>query len=312
MDLGQLTNQIGLIFALMLVGVLINKLGFMHPQTANDLTNILLYIVSPCLIVGAFEQDYSASRFHQLLLVTLGIIIFYIVEIILAKLIFNHVKDENLQRTVKYGSIYSNAGFMGVPLASTLFGNAGIFFAVASLAGFNIFSWTHGVSLFKTDNRSKTTGQTIREIVLNPNIIAIILGLILFIYSIQIPKPVHEVIHYVSSINTPLSMIVIGNSLGNIKLNRQLFNPHLWLAIVLRNVLFPMVAIIVLHLLSVSNVALFTTVVMAACPTAGLVVLFTLQAKGDTSPAVALMSTSTILSLVTIPIVFAMTQIPLF
>jgi predicted permease len=305
-QLGQLTNQIVLMFVLMLIGVLINKLGFMHPQTSNDLTNILLYIVSPCLIIGAFEQTYSADRMKQLLLVCGGIFIFYIIEIIVAQVSFSKISNINLRRITKYGSIYSNAGFMGVPLTSALFGNTGVFFAVASLAGFNIFSWTHGVSLFKTSSHETDHWQNFREIMVNPNIIAIFVGLIIFLLSYQLPGPVNQIVHYVSSINTPLSMIVIGNSLANIHISRQLLDWHLWLALFFRNILFPILAIIVLQLLTVSGVALYTTVLMAACPAAGLVVLFTLQAYGDTSPAVALMSLSTILSLVTIPLVFAL------
>lgn len=126
MDLGQLTSQIVLMFVLMLIGVLINKLGFMHPQTSNDLTNILLYIVSPCLIIGAFEQSYSPSRLKQLMLVVIGIVVFYIIEIIVAKFTFGRLSNINLQRITQYGSIYSNAGFMGIPLTSALFGNAGV------------------------------------------------------------------------------------------------------------------------------------------------------------------------------------------
>ncbi|MCH4163873.1 MAG: AEC family transporter [Lentilactobacillus diolivorans] len=305
MALGQLTNQIVLMFCLMLVGVLINKLNFMHSQTSSDLTNILLYVVSPCLIIGAFEQKYSANRMRQLLLVCLGIAIFYIIEIMIAKLAFGRIKSHNLRRIAQYGSIYSNAGFMGVPLTSALFGNSGVFFAVASLAGFNIFSWTHGVSLFKDKATTNDRWQNLREIIINPNIIAIILGLIIFSVSYQLSRPVNEVVHYVSSINTPLSMIVIGNSLANIKISRQLIDWHLWLALVFRNLIFPVVAILVLTLLGVSGIALDTTILMAACPVAGIVVLFTLQAKGDASPAVALMSLSTVLSLITIPLVFA-------
>ncbi len=306
MDLGQLTNQIVLMFLLMLVGVIINKLGFMRPETSNDLTNILLYIVSPCLIIGAFEQPYSINKLYQLLLVCGGIGLFYLVEIIIARLTFGRISNLNLRRITQYGSIYSNAGFMGVPLTSALFGNAGVFFAVASLAGFNIFSWTHGVSLFKTPNKETNRWQNFREIILNPNIVAIALGLIIFLCAFRIPSPINEVVKYVSSINTPLSMIVIGNSLANIHLSRQLIDKHLWLALGFRNLLFPIIAVIILKLLTVSGVALYTTVLMAACPAAGLVVLFTLQAYGDASPAVALMSLSTILSLVTIPIIFAL------
>lgn len=306
MDLGQLTSQIVLMFVLMLIGVLINKLGFMHPQTSNDLTNILLYIVSPCLIIGAFEQSYSPSRLKQLMLVVIGIVVFYIIEIIVAKFTFGRLSNINLQRITQYGSIYSNAGFMGIPLTSALFGNAGVFFAVASLAGFNVFSWTHGVSLFKNPKQTTNHWQNFREIIMNPNIIAIFLGLLIFLFSFHMPAPVDWVIHYVSSINTPLSMIVIGNSLGNIRISRQLIDWHLWLALFFRNLLFPILSIFVLQALGVSGVALYTTVLMAACPAAGLVVLFTLQAYGDTSPAVALMSLSTILSLATIPLVFAL------
>ncbi|GAF41896.1 auxin efflux carrier [Agrilactobacillus composti DSM 18527 = JCM 14202] len=307
MSFGQLTNQIVIMFCLMLVGVLINKLGFMKPQTSTDLTNILLYFVSPCLIIGAFQQQYSPNRMKMLLLVAAGIGIFYIVSILLAKLLFGRMADANLRRIAQYGSIYSNAGFMGVPLISALFGSNGVFFAVAFLAGFNIFSWTHGISLF-TPKKAGHPLDNLKEIVLNPNIIAIVVGLVIFMTSFKLPSIPNQIVHYVASINTPLSMIVIGNSLADIKLTKQLVDKHLWLALIARNLLFPLAAILALHLLGVTGVALYTTVIMAACPVAGVVVLFTLKIHGDASPAVALMSLSTILSLVTIPLVFAVTN----
>lgn len=309
MAIGQLTNQIGLVFALMLVGVLINKLGFMHGETSNDLTNILLYIVSPCLIISAFEADYSPAKLHRLLMVCGAIAIMFVVEIIIAKLVFGKMKDRNLSRITQYGSIYSNAGFMGVPLTSALFGAAGVFFAIAYLAIFNFFNWTHGVALFKSKENHPSVRQNLREMVLNPNIIAIAIGLLIFLFSIRIPGPVDGLIKYITSINTPLSMIVIGNSLGNIKFTRQLLDFRLWLAVIFRNLFFPIAAIFILQALQISGFSLYTTVLMAACPAAGIVVLFTLQAKGDASPAVTLMTTSTILSVATIPLVFAIMEL---
>ena len=178
MNLAQLTNQIILMFLLMLVGLLINKIGFMHAQTSTDLTNILLYVVSPCLIINAFEKTFSADRLQMLGRVILGIIIIYAIMILITQLIFKRVADPNLRRIMRYGSVYSNAGFMGIPLTSSLFGSTGVFFAVASLAAFNIFSWTHGISLFTGNQGSRR--ENLKQIVLNPNIIAIIVGLILF------------------------------------------------------------------------------------------------------------------------------------
>lgn len=306
MNIGQLINQIVLMFCLMLVGVLINKLEFMHSQTSSDLTNVLLYIVSPCLIINAFEQPYSGSRIKQFLLAIAGVFLLYIVEIIVAKLVFGRMKNQNLRRIAQYGSIYSNAGFMGIPLISALFGSEGVFFAVVSLAAFNIFSWTQGVSLFNDEKNGSAEKTDWRQVLLNPNIIAIFLGILIFIFSVKIPSIPNQVIKYVGSINTPLSMIVIGNSLANIKFSRDMLNKEIGLTILLRNLLFPIIGIVLLKVLGVTGIAFYTTIVMAACPVAGLVVLFTLQADGDTAPAISLMSLSTILSLITIPMVFAL------
>jgi len=307
MNLTQLTNQIILMFILMLVGLLINKLGFMHGQTSTDLTNILLYVVSPCLIISAFEQTFSANRLQMLARVMLGIVIIYGLMIIITQLVFKRIKDPNLRRIMRYGAVYSNAGFMGIPLTSSLFGSTGVFFAVASLAAFNIFSWTHGIGLFT--GRQGSRRDNLRQIVLNPNIIAIIAGLILFVTSVQLPTIANRAVTYVSSINTPLSMIVIGNSLADVKLNRDTFDKRLWWVLLLRNLLFPYLAIVILELLGITGVPLYTTVLMAACPVAGLVVLFTLKVHGHPGPAVALMSLSTIISIATIPLVFALVNL---
>ncbi|WP_125760511.1 AEC family transporter [Companilactobacillus hulinensis] len=301
MNIGQITNQIILMFCLMLVGVLINKFKFMHAQTSNDLTNILLYIVSPCLIINAFEQKYSASRINQFILVAIGIVVFYVIAIIVSKLIFGRLENENLRRITQYGSVYSNAGFMGIPLISALFGSNGVFFAVVSLAGFNIFSWTHGVSLF----RDKDEKIDFKEIILNPNIIAIVVGLLMFVFSLRLPGTINTVVKYVGSINTPLSMIVIGNSLANIKFSRDMFDKNIGLTLILRNLILPIIMVFLLKYLGVTGIAYYTTIIMTACPVAGIVVLFTLQAHGDAGPAISLMSISTILSLVTIPLIFA-------
>lgn len=304
MDMGQLTNQIILMFLLMGVGLLANKLAFMHSQTATDLTNILLYIVSPCLIINAFEQPFSPSRLQSLGLVLAGILLTYGLMVFITNLAFKHAADPNLQRIMRFGAVYSNAGFMGVPLASALFGSTGVFFAVASLAAFNIFCWTHGIALFTP--RQKGTPINWRQILLNPNIVAIVLGLAIFASGFQLPSLLNHTVRYVSSINTPLSMIVIGNSLAAVKFNRASLNPQLWWPLLFRNLLFPIIDIIILRAFGISGIPLYTTVLMAACPVAGNVVLFTLKAHGDPSPAVTLMSISTIFSIATIPVVFAL------
>ena len=309
MNLELLFGQIVLMFALMLVGVGANKVKFMHEQTASDLTNVLLYVVSPCLIIESFEKPYSASRVHALLVSALGLIVVYGIQIIVSKFVFKKIKDKNLRRIVEYGSIYSNAGFIGIPIVSSLFGSTGVFYAVVPLALFNIFNWTHGVGLFANEENAASRLEKLRSVLFNPNIIAIFIGLILFVFSIKLPSLLSQIIDYISSINTPVSMLVIGNSLANIALKNFKIDRSILMSLFLRNLIYPLVTALVMQSLGLTGNPLSTMILMMACPVGGMVVLFTLQSRGKQEPALALMGTSTLLSLFTIPAVFLISNL---
>lgn len=303
MSINGLTGQITLMFLLMMIGFCVNKLKFFHTITANDLTRILLTIIGPSLIITAFENPFSLSRARLLFIGSIALIVTYVVNILISKYLFRNTHDFNLKRIVKYSSVYSNVGFLGIPLSSSLFGSIGVFFAVISMAIFNIFNWSHGVSLFKIDT-SKNVGETVRNILLNPNIIAILIGLTLFLTGIKLPVIFDQALTYVGNANTPLSMIIVGNSLGNLNINRQMINLPLIKALLLRNLFFPIISIGMLLGFGIKGTAFSVLLLMSACPVASLGVLFTLQAKGNTDPAVTLMGLSTMFSLVSIPLVF--------
>ena len=173
MSISQIFTQVVVIFLLMLLGVVIRKLGFLHSQSINDLTNIILYFLSPIVIIKAFEQPFSRARFNQLLVLVVAVFLTYFVSILLASLLFRRVRDQNIRRIAIYGSTYSNNGFMGIPLAQGLFGSIGVFYAVASMIGFNVMSWTQGIGIFQ-DRTQRRFGEQFKKIILNPNIIAII------------------------------------------------------------------------------------------------------------------------------------------
>lgn len=197
MSVGQIFNQVAIIFLLMLLGAIIRKTNFLHLQSINDLTNVTLYFLSPVVIIKAFEQPFSKTRFYQLLLLVVAVFLTYFVSIIMAKLIFHRVQDQNIQRIATYGSIYSNNGFMGVPLAQGLFGSLGVYYAVASMVGFNVMSWTQGIGMLQTAKHHEL-GRQLKKIILNPNIIAIMLGLVMFITSYRLPAILSHFIDYTS------------------------------------------------------------------------------------------------------------------
>lgn len=304
MSLSQLASQIAVIFLLMLLGALARQLGFLSPTTINDLTNLVLYFLSPLVIIKAFLAPFSVTRLKIFCLTLVGVVITYLVTILLAKLAFAKVKDANLRRIATYGSIYSNNGFMGIPLAQALFGSTGVFYGVVSMVGFNAFNWTHGVAMFKKQSGAPLT--RLKRVLANPNLIAIALGIVIFTVQIPVPSMLTSFLDYASAVFTPLSMIIIGSNLASMRRADLKVPPVLGATILLRNLVFPALTIVILKCLGLTGVPLMTTVILAACPVAGLVVLFTLQAKGDARPATVVMSVSTLLSLVTIPLVFSL------
>lgn len=297
------TQQVIIMFILMLVGWVCYKVKFIHAQTTKDLTNILLYIVSPCLIINAFKQKLTIERLWQFFLLMIVITGLFAFKIIISKLIFNKKTVHNHeQRTIlKYAGTYTNAGFMGVPLVQALLGSSGVFFAVPYLICYNIFMWTHGISLFQ--KREGTITDKIREIMLNPNIIAAIIGLIIFITQFKMPRLIAMPMDYIADINTPLSMIVIGTNLGSINLKGDLKNKFVWFGILVRNIIFPLCVLGILWLIPLTHLAKISTLIMAACPVAGVVVLFSLMNKYDTKFPTELMCLSTLLAIITLPLI---------
>ncbi len=294
-------NQVLIIFFLMAIGFLAGKLRFIREDSAKDMTLILCYIVSPCVIIKAFQQPFSTHELNNLFIALACAAIIHIFSVLAGKIAFNKrmVKDSTHRKVLQFGSVYSNAGFMGLPLANAIFGTRGIFFAAAYLAVFNIFCWTHGLTLYK-GNFSK---KELLNILINPNIIALIIGLFFFVYSIELPSLLATGITYVYDLNTPLSMLVIGSNISHIKFNTLINDKWIWPGILMRNLAIPGIMLLLFHWVTIDPTALMALILMTACPVAAYSVIFAQMTDLDTAFATKLMAASTLLSVVTIPIV---------
>lgn len=295
-------KQIIIMFILMAVGFLCRKINLLHEQTNKELTHILLYVVSPCIILNSLFQPATPELIKQFIYAFLATILVFSVSIVLAKLIFSLPKLRDLpeKNTMKFTSTYSNGGFMGIPLVQAMMGVAGTFFSVPYLVVYNIFLWSHGVSIFKKEKRDVV--EQIRTIVLNPNIIFTIIGLIIFLLKIKMPVIVTEPIKDIVGVNTPLSMIVIGANLSDISV-KMVKSGKIWLTCLLRNLVFPLLMVLMLSLLPLSHSAYLAIAIMVSCPIPGLVVMLSLINDQPLEFPTQALCLSTILSVITLPLV---------
>ena len=293
---------------LMLVGLLCVKIGFLHEKTVSDLTRILLYIVSPCLILNAFQKDFSEERLVLLgkLFVIMGLI--FAANILMSTLLFNKrtCPDKERRDILRFGATYTNAGFIGIPLSQALNGADGVFCAVPYLVLFNIFLWTHGISIFNKNNDARIShSETLKKVVLNPNILASAAGFLFFVFNVKFTPIISDTLTYIADLNTGLSMIVIGSNLALISIREIISDKKVWIGTFVRNLLFPIVPIILLIIFPVSPVAASSTLIEASCPVAGTAVMFSILNHYDVQFTTRLLCLSTVMSVITIPLVMA-------
>ena len=173
-------NQIIKMFLMMAVGYQLYRKKTINDDTTARLSNILLMVATPCTIVTSFNQEYSAEKLQGLMFAFLLSLAVYAANILIAQLLF---KPE--ERVEKFSLVFSNAGFLGIPLVTGLLGIEAVFYLAPFIVCFYLYAWTYGVVVMS----GKKENITIRKIVTNPCIWAMILGVVIFLTVKPSPSP---------------------------------------------------------------------------------------------------------------------------
>ncbi|MFM2484196.1 AEC family transporter [Celerinatantimonas yamalensis] len=298
-------NQISVLFLLMGLGFGLAKYKVFSAPTFQQLTWLLCYIVMPCLILKAFQTPFSESMLDQFLLMFLTSAGIHLLYIFLSKVLLNRktIRQSNLVMPMQFTAVYSNCGFMGIPLVAALMGDAGVFYGSVYIAVNGLFVWTHGVVIYT----GKFDRHSLLKVISNPNTVASLVGICFFVLSIKLPKPLYSTLGYIANMNTAISMIVVGAAMTQIQLRTIWLSGYAWISVLMRNLLFPFVALLVLLMFGLHGSLLMIAMVLAACPVAGMSVLFAQLTGKDTSFPCKSLTLSTLASLVTLPIMLSLT-----
>jgi len=306
MAISVILNQIIVLFLLMGLGVALVRMKVLEKLVCEKLTWLLCYVVMPCLIFNAFQLEFTPELWHNFLLMAALSAGIHIVHILLSKLLLNgrRFKQQAVAEQMQFTAVYSNCGFMGIPLVMALIGPQGAFYGSVYIAVNGIFVWTHGVLTYSGsfDRRS------IRHALLNSNTIASVLGAICFIFSIKMPFPIHSAIDAVGKMNTALAMILVGSAMADVKLLQIWCSTNAWISVFMRNLLFPTVILCGLLALHIKGNLLIVSMALSACPVAGMAVLFAQLTGKNTDLPVKSLTLSTLASMVTLPIMLTLSS----
>ncbi len=295
-------NRVIIMIILIGIGIIISKKGILTIEATKVYSNFLLVIVMPALIINSYQRDMVKEQLIGLGFSFLLAVVFHIISIIISNLVIRKREGTNY-KVERMGAVYSNCGFMGFPILFALIGDVGVLYGTAFLAVFNIFSWTHGVI-----NLSDKESINIKKAFLNPGVIAVIVGLFLFLTQIKLGGILSETISYVADLNTPLSMIITGVFLANVNIKDTLKDVNVHKVVLLRNILVPLIMLIILKVIGfgnwfqgADNVAL-AHIIACACPTAIVTILFPARMGLDGEHGAKLIVLSTVASIITMPI----------
>ncbi|MBQ8504088.1 MAG: AEC family transporter [Clostridia bacterium] len=204
-------TQVGVLYVIVAIGFICDKTGFFTEKTARATVNLLLYIVTPCTLINSFikiemNQDTVRKFFISFAVATAT----HLIAILINKPLFRNKADED-NAVYKFASIYGNVGFMALPLAQAVLGDEGVFYCANGVVIYNIICFTHGVALM---NKGKEKFN-ILKLIFNPGVISVIIGLPIFLLSIEVPKVLSQPVEMMANLNTPVAMLIFGTYLAN-------------------------------------------------------------------------------------------------
>jgi len=282
----------------MIIGFITARFKIIDDTLNKGLSNLLMNITLPCLIISTFDFSFSKKMAYNsalIIIITFAVLIF---SIYLSKFLYSKYEKKE-QQVLRFITIFSNCGFMGFPVVSSIYGKEGLFYASMYNIAFNLIIWTYGLYLFS----EKKDFNNIKRMFTNPAIVSTFIGILIFLFSIKLPSPLMGTLSMVGNMTVPISMLVVGASLSNIRLIEMASGFKIYYVSFFRLLFIPVILLIVLKQFHLPNIIMGSVVILTAMPAATLSTIFAEANGGAVKLASKIIFISTILSAVTIPII---------
>lgn len=299
--ISTIVEQVSIMYVLMAIGFIVFRKKLINEEGTKQLSNLLVWVINPLIMLTRYQMDFSMIKLKELgisFIISLGAML---IGFLIGEIIFK--KDQNID---KFAIGFANAGFIGIPLVTSIMGIDKVFFLSAYLVCFGILSYTYGIYIVSGNKKL----ITVRSLVLNPGIIAVVFGLLIFISPIKLPTILYSAFNLVGGTNTPIAMILLGTYIAKSKFITLFSDRHAYFVCLVKLIIIPMVIIILFKFLPAELVEIKMVVLIAMSTPVGLTVpMFSQMYGGNYEYGAKLVGLSTLLSLATIPIILYLANI---
>lgn len=282
------------------LGYYLNKKGILTEDVNQHLSSFIIKIATPCLIISSVTSVSSIDQSFVIQLVIIGVAIYCMLPVIAYLLTTVFPCFQNKKNTYTCMFMFSNCGFMALPIVQSIFGNDAIFYNTILHLPYNILFFTLGSYLLSKDG--ETTFAFKPQQLLSAGVVSSLIAIILFFTHIQLPECISGSLSFVGSVVTPLSMLSIGVSIACYPIKEVITNKTLYIMSVLRLILIPIITYFLMHLFVNDPMIVQMTTITLGMPVGSMVAMGASEYHGDVKTASFGVALSTLLSLITIPV----------
>ncbi|WP_160692972.1 AEC family transporter [Clostridium sp. C2-6-12] len=293
--ISTIIQQVSMMYVLMAIGFVVYRKKLINEEGTKQLSNLLVWVINPLIMLTRYQMEFSMIKLRDLGISFIVSLVAMLLGFLIGEVIFK--KD---QRINKFAIGFANAGFIGIPLVTSIIGIDKVFFLSAYLVCFNILSYTYGIYMVSGNKKLITA----KSLALNPGIIAVILGLLIFISPIKLPDIIFNAFNLVGQTNTPIAMILLGTYIAKSKVITLFLDRQAYFVCFVKLILIPLVIIILFKFLPTELAEIKMVVLIAMSTPVGLTVpMFSQMYGGNYEYGAKLVGLSTLLSLATIPVI---------
>jgi len=310
-DTLALLKAVALMILFIIPGFVLRKLKLADGAVAKGFANTILYVTQPAMLVVLFIRPYDAGIMKTAAWVFGFAMVAHMVFYVIAMQFFKKAPDK-IAKVSRFGTVFSNAGYMGIPVIVAALGDEAGIYASVYIIAFNIFAWSLGAMIYSGDKKYISA----KKIFINPATVPIYIGLLFFLLPIDqyVPSLIMDGLTTLKETVAPMAMILIGIRLADVKIKTVFTDKWMWLTLAIRLLLLPAVAWGIMRGVGLTGwfadmTAMTVVLICASTPCSTITSMF--AEKYDCEPVYAskVVSVSTVLSVLTIPLVSLLLKI---
>lgn len=263
---------------LIVIGFFVWRLGMVDDKFDKSLTTFLINIALPCMIIKSFSAPFSSDELINCAILAAVSIVYLALSFGIGQLIYKLFGKSYTGRMLRFGAMFTNFSFVGIPVVEALYGQTGLLYFVVFVVPIRMVYYSSAKALLSPVGAQREKKSFLQHVKgwLSPPVVAVFIGLALYITGFEFPTPIDKTISGIGAITSPLGMILCGISLGknNIK---SLIKPRYLLMPLLRNMIMPAVTLAIMCFVPVDPLVAKTVVIYSALPVASLLSAFTIQ-----------------------------------